>query len=840
MIAKSKILDNKLKIIYAQNDSNPLVSLQLFVRIGSSWESREEAGFSHFMEHLVFKSTPKFPQNSVMEYITNLGGHFNAYTEYDSTCFYITLPSKFLQEGIEVLAELARFANFSEAEFDFEKQVVIEELKEYQNHPEEAFMDKITASYFSVNPYRFPIVGNIATLKNAKRANLHFFYQKYYFPENCYFVITGDFVENVLIDDIKKYFGDWQNKKKIERKKTFGEFPKTPKFYSFKKKISHDFLAFALPDLSDANPKAYHLSLATKAFAIGKNSRLHQRLFNDEKIVDSVKAHTYSGINDGATVILVMPKKGANLTKIIDIFQEELEQFYRHGLHHIELTEQKQELTHFHRYSFEYMESLASSLGSEELATDFQEFFNYPEKIQNLENNEISKVIKKYFDPQLLQTYHCGKQKLDEAVILAKMSKKIPTSTKANLQKDVVQTTLENGMKLIFKRVKGKPTVGIAISYNVSQLNETMGNRGVNLITGGMLLYGNEKRNYKQFLNFCTTNGIHFGVNAESETTSIRAKCFKEILPTTLDLMAEVVLKPTFPQEHLQNLQLTYKSNLDRVKDYPEYFASKLWKQMIFGKKSNLINRSGNKTAIGRITAQQLRNWHQRYYHPENMAISIVGDFDFNEALFMCEKNFVFPKNGFVKSNQKPIFHPSEKHFVKRNIGSDQAIINIGGFACKGADLRKNTAFYVLSQILGGDTDSILFNELREKRGLAYSVLFDFNSIHTLGFWNAMAVVDKKNGKQTVDLIMQIFEDIKNNGIPKKKLEITKNYIRGQRLLENESVLNLAHNLSILEAMGYGYQYFLNREKRLDEVDTEILHKLAKEYLKDSYTHILS
>ncbi|MBT6993753.1 MAG: insulinase family protein [Candidatus Cloacimonetes bacterium] len=840
MIAMSKVLDNKLKIIYAQNDSNPLVSLQLFVRIGSSWEDKDEAGFSHFMEHLVFKSTPKFPQNSVMEYITNLGGHFNAYTEYDSTCFYITLPSKFLKEGIDILAQLTQFANFSEAEFNFEKQVVIEELKEYQNNPEESFMDQITESYFSINPYKFPIVGNISTLKSAKISDLQKFYKKYYFPENCYFVVTGDIVENVLISEMKKCFGDWENQKKIERKKTFADFPKMPAIQSFKKKISHDMLAFVLPDLSDANPKAYHLSLATKAFAIGKNSRLHQRLFNDEKIIDSVRVHTYSGINDGATMILIMSKKGANLTKIIEIFQEELEQFYRHGLRHIELTEQKQELIHFHRYSFEYMESLASNLGSEELATDFQEFFAYPEKIKNLSNAEITKVINKYFDPKILQIYHCGKQKLDETNILTKMNEKNIILPKTNLQKDVFQTTLENGMKIIFKRVKGKPTVGVSISYNVSQLNETMGNRGVNLLTGGMLIYGNEKRDYKQFLNFCTTNGIHFGVNAESETTSIRAKCFNEMLPTTLDLMAEVVLKPTFPQEHLHNLQLTYKSNLDRVKDYPEYFAGKLWKQMIFGKNSNLINKVGNKTSIGKITVKQLRSWHQKYYHPENMAISIVGDFDFSEALFMCEKNFVFPKNGFVKSNQNPIFQPSEKHFIKKSIGSDQAIINIGGFACKGSDLKKNTAFYLLSQILGGDTDSILFNELREKRGLAYSVLFDFNSIHTLGVWNAMAVVDKKNESRTVDLIMQIFEDIKNNGILEKKLEITKNYIRGQRLFENESVLNLAHNLSILETMGYGYKYFQNREKRLNEVNIDFLHKLAKEYLKDSYTHILS
>ena len=149
------VLKNGFKIITARDISNPIISMQLHVKMGSAWESEKEAGFSHLTEHLVFKSTSKFPDNEIYERITFLGGHINAYTEYDSTCYFITLPTKFAEEGLEILAELVRNANFNDDEFEFERKVVIEELKQIQNDPEEWFLEKIAQEYFKENPIKY-------------------------------------------------------------------------------------------------------------------------------------------------------------------------------------------------------------------------------------------------------------------------------------------------------------------------------------------------------------------------------------------------------------------------------------------------------------------------------------------------------------------------------------------------------------------------------------------------------------------------------------------------------------------------------------------------------------
>jgi len=841
MKVTSRHLENKFKVITARDNSNPLVCLQLYFRIGSAWEENSEAGYSHLTEHLVFKSTSSFPNNAIMNKVTNLGGTLNAYTEFDSTCFYVTLPSKFMEEGIKILSELAIKANFSDEDFNSEKKVVIEELKQFKNEPEDSFIEDIAADYFTKNPYKKPIIGNLNSLRKADPKSLRKFYKKYYVPNNSFLVASGDITGNALDDVIEKYFGSWKTSSLKAQLRICNNFPTKPIVKFMKKDISSNMLAFVIPDLAETDPDSYPLSLATKAFAIGKNSRLYNRLFTKEKLIDGVRVHSLSGINDGASVIVILPKQNANLTKISKIFLEELKLFLANGMGDTELEDNKKELVYFYRYTFEYIESIASSLGSEEILSNYKKFFEYPEMIKKITDNDLKRVISKYFSKDHLYIYCTGKENLNEELIKKDLLKKYVTNSKITEQ-TFFETRLDNGMKVLLKKVTGKPTIGISLSYEVSQLNETKENLGINYLTSALLLYGNEKRNYQQFVNYCTSNGINFGISPQSETTLVSAKCFKEMLPASLELLADVVIRPTFPIEHFNNIKQTIKSSMDRAKDYPQHNSGRLFKELMFGKKSNLNNRSGSKTIIQNITMKKVKEWYTKHYQPGNLSLAIAGDFNFDDALRLCETNFIFKKNNYSHSLQNAIINSSKIKSKVVKKGMDQAIIKIGGFACNSNEQMKNTAFHILSQIIGGESDSILFTELREKRGLAYSVDFSYSSVRSIGFWVASAVVDKSKKDQAVRVIRDVLKNIKTNGITQEELETTKNFIRGQRLMEQESVLNLAQTLSILESLGLGYSYYLKRDERLDEVDVKMLHDLATEYFKeeDQFIHIMT
>ncbi len=698
---ETSVMPNGLKIIMSESHANPLISLMVFVRVGSCWEKPEEAGFSHFLEHLVFKSTRDFPDGSLSEKAAFYGGTLNAYTEYDSTCFFITLPSRYTREGLHLLSELVCRTAFDEIEFESERKVVLEELKQYRNDPEEVFLERIPQDYFTENPLRNPVIGDEQILRKARFEDIQRFRHKWYVPNNAYVVACGDLKPDELTGMMSEYFSDWKPAKVHHGNLPLDPLPVKSGFKQYKRKLANGFLAFSIPDFSDLNEDFNAYNLAIKAFAQGKNSRLYQRLFEKEKLIDGMQLHSYSGVNDGMAILMVNPKKGGDPYRIIGIVRDELEDFYRFGMKSDELDRIKTESLHQHRYTGEYAESLGMSLGNDELTVGWESFVRLPEIVSRITEADTRRVIRKYLYPEVLQVYYMGSDHLDPKRVLSR--EKRAALPEISTVADCVTTTLSSGMKVCLKKVTGKPTIGIAIGIVASQLNEREGSRGINQLTSTLLMHGNAKRNYLQMLEYCSDQGIVLGVTNHLETTTIRCKCFEDKLFTALDLLHDVLSAPLFPNDHLHNIRNTVVSSLNRIKDYPQQYSGKLWKEMIFGQHSNLLHRYGRIKDLRDISRKRIIEWYRTYYNPRQMVITIVGDMPVEETIEYLEKTLANLENrSLPPTTQEALLAPSDRRFRRKDTGMDQSIIQLGGFGCRYDEREKNTAFYVLSQILGG------------------------------------------------------------------------------------------------------------------------------------------
>jgi len=845
----SVTLDNGFKVILIPHHAHQVISLQLFVRIGSCWECEEEAGYSHLIEHLVFKSTKKFPSNQLSLRASFLGSNINAYTEFDSTCYYLTLSSRFDGEGLEILSELARNANFTDLDFAYEKGVVLEELNQYENDPEDFFLEKIPNLYFIESPYKKPIIGSKKSLLEATPERLRRFYRRYYTPENSFLVASGDFKSDEFIEKIKHYFTGWKKsdeksreskQKRLKPLQTL--YPETFTIDSLQKTIGKSLLGFTVPELSDTKPESHTLALIMRIFAIGKKSRLYRRLFLKEKLVDQIRVESFTGIHDGISIVLIIPKDNIYVERIIDIFLEEYDKIRHFGLSIDEIDQARTELLHSHRYSFEYMQYLGMSLGTEELLGNYKLFIDYPKIIRKITEKTLLDTLKRYYTFEQLGIFHLGRsfncrERIRDRVRSLQIRKIANGATRG----EFYETDLLNGTRVMMKRVVGRPTIGITAAFPVSQLNEKTGQRGINLLTSILLLYGNEKNSYDQLLEYCSRHGIQLDVSAQEEVTLVKIKCFSEMFATSLELLSNVIRFPLFPSEHFYNIQKTLLSNLERVKDFPGYYAVYLWKRQIFGRESNLLEREGTKTTLRKISRKQVVNWFKDFYNLSAMSLSIVGDFDFEDTLFNCERLFTDQQIVTDKQSQQMIINSGNRNKHNRLDNNQQAIIHIGGFGCSSKEVEKNTAFHLLAHIIGGDMSSRLCEELREKRGWAYSVGFDYISLKESGIFVASAMVDKRYSKETQKLIIKILEDVGKYGVTESELEIAKNTIRGQRLRVEESVLGQASAIAMLDVLGYDYEFYLNREKRLQKIRTSDIQTLAKEYFRvDSlYRHVL-
>ena len=186
-------LANGLQLLAREAHLAPLVNLQIWAGVGSADEGPEERGLAHFHEHMLFKGTERRGVGEVAGEIEGAGGQINAYTSFDVTVYYATLPSDALDTGLDVLADAALHSIFDPAELKREQEVVLEEIRRSQDSPGHVLGELGFRSAYGVHPYREPILGTLSSVESFDRERVLRFFRRWYAPDNLNVVAAGDF-----------------------------------------------------------------------------------------------------------------------------------------------------------------------------------------------------------------------------------------------------------------------------------------------------------------------------------------------------------------------------------------------------------------------------------------------------------------------------------------------------------------------------------------------------------------------------------------------------------------------------------------------------------------------
>ncbi len=872
--ARHFTLNNGLKTIYHIDNSNPIVCVQLHIRVGSIFENDEQRGFSHFIEHLAFKSTGKYPLNSISDIVPKLGGMINAYTDFDSTCYYLLLPSEHFTTAVEILSELAFAVNFTDLDVQSEKDIIIEEIKQYENEPEVDFIEYIQNDYFTTNPMKHQVLGTVQSIKQTRYKTLRAFYEDYYVPNNAFLVFSGAIEEQQITDTVTTLFSDWQPKMIKETQLDQFIEPELPQYCStFRaKKKGSTYLAFLLPELTDRHPDSTEMLIAMRILAIGKSSRLYRRLVEEEKICSSVKVSSLACILSGASIIHITPSKKNSLARIIDIFFEEYNQILAGNIDRDEFELVKHDILNSWLYSFESMESAATTIATDELNGDYQKLYTYPQALNEITYADLITKTSKYWKQDRLRIYYQDSSQSCNSYISELRPPKnqhLPIDKKIN-KRNIVKPShcpnrhntftindisnsdnqglyefkLSSGLKVVYKQQSAKSISGVALSTDICQLMEDESQRGINYLCSTASLYGSKLRDYDSIQQLSRKLGFSLRVSHHLDTTSYRGKCFSSDLDTVLQIISELVLFPAFPAKYLGMIKANSIDNLRREKHYPVSFAFREWQNQLFGRSNNLDTASGSISSLTKLTNEVIRGWHANWNIADQFVLCIISDKSISEVQSSCERHFgsgVMPGQTQARLQARVACLPQSQKRKIYKMDSEQAIINLGGFGCKASDVRANTAFHLLSQIIGGDINSRMFNILREKYGYAYQTGFDFTSISQLGFWNAYVFCDPDDYKASIKLTKEIIKDVRERGVTADELETARNYLIGMHRFDAESVSWQASTISNLLALGYSIEHFLSREERIRSIRLDELQDVAHKWLQEYniYTHIL-
>lgn len=864
-------LENGFKAILRQDHTHPIVCLQLYVRAGSIFEAPRQAGFSHLVEHLVFKRTRDFAFNEITLKVNDLGGNINAYTDTDSTCYYIMLPSEHAREGFNILSQIARHAQPVPKDLRAEQDIIVEEINQYANDPEVSFLENTLQKYLSTNPMRLPVMGSAKSVRDATLVALKRYYQRHYTASNSFMAVAGDIGADQVRCTLIEFFGDWAQLKRPHFPKSISRFKQPEKMVFRTEGIpgTGNLVALVLPELPETHKDSLALSIVIRHLAYGRASILHKALVDNTRLCSSVKVIPHSGILSGATTILLSPTSLKANRAIGDILACELHSLQTNGIGADELEMIRKDLIHTWAYDMDGNENIASMIGSEELLGDYNRLYEFPSKIEGVTVEAVNAAIRLYLRKDRLAVYYttngktsgtqddffdlrcssspkarknsypsCG---IDTRTLYHDTRELIPPINDIQIDASHRLYTYPDGLRFFHGWRPGRDITGFALAFPVSQLCEGPSERGLNYFTTSAMLYATRKLATEQLLCLCRGLGLDISVSHQTDCTIFHGKCQSRYLAQALHVLREIVFEPLLAAKHINTIKATARDDIHRENDYPETRAYLEWLGILLGRSNQFGRATGNLGDVRSVTSDKVKNWHNRYYHQNHSVLSICGPMPAEEANTIVAGVFGGdPVTADTPQGYLPALQAAPHARIDKR-GSQQAIIHVGGFMAPGMDQEATTAMHVLAQVIGGESSSRLFDLLREKHAFAYQCGMDMVITRDLSFWYIYAMCDLNDHQQCLDHIKDVLSDVARNGVTAQEIELAVNYLVGMHRYDSESATYQAMELASLLALGYPPDHVMHREKRLRGVDREAIHAAASRWLQPNalFTYVL-
>ena len=393
---KKHVLENGLTIIGEEIPYVKSISLGVWINAGSRIEDEEISGVSHFIEHMLFKGTRNRTSKQIASEIDNLGGQINAFTSKECTCYYVKLLDSHIDIGIDVLSDMILNSKFNEDDLDKERSVIIEELKMYEDSPEDLAYDLLTENIYKNDPLGMNIIGTEESLKRLNREKLLDYFNKYYVPNNSVIAISGNFNFDEIINKIEEKFKVWKKRDvNVDIKKA--EFKSC--FLTKNKDIEQVNLAMSLEAVPLENDKeVYALAVINTVFGGSLSSRLFQKIREEKGLVYSIYS-SQSLYRKCGELGIFASMSNEHLKEVYESIIEEIKIMKKYYLTDQEIKESKEQLKGSYILGLESTSSRMMSIGRALLLNNKVESTDdILKSIDNVDRETVKIVIDKIFN----------------------------------------------------------------------------------------------------------------------------------------------------------------------------------------------------------------------------------------------------------------------------------------------------------------------------------------------------------------------------------------------------------------------------------------------------------
>jgi len=846
MRARIETLANGLTVVLRETAAAPVVTFQMWVGVGSADERDHEAGLAHVLEHMLFKGTARRGVGEIAQDVERAGGYINAWTSHDETVFHITMASRFLDQGLDVLADAIQHAALDGQELARELTVIREEIRMGRDNPARMTTEGLFGAMFRKHPYGRPVIGYDRTVRSFDRRLVSAFYRRWYVPKNMVLVVAGDFDAERMTTKVTRAFADFDGRGVPRRSTRLAEpAQRRSRLVQRAYPVSESNLALGFPIPGMTHDDVPALDLLAAVLGQGASSRLETRVRREQGLATEIRAMAYTPKDAGVFGVygMVPPHKLAAAVEAVTV---ELERVVEEAIPPREIEKARSLLLSDSHYSEETVDGVARKLGYYALHCGDVNFEDrYMAGLVAAQAADLSEIAARYLAPSRASvsvivpdpqhrplerkvSWIKGRgrrarveEKLLERELIGALEGRwkgrVGKPRRAATKPATTVQRLSSGDTLIVRPDPGARIAAARAAFLGGLRREPRTKSGIISLLANTLTRGTARMTAAEVALALDAQACSVGGFGGRNTIGVHGEFLAQRFAEGFELFADCLRRPAFdPAEVARERELLIEE-VRASADHLDRRAFELFQARLFGRHPYGRSILGTEETVAALEPRDLRRFLNRVTGAGQMVLAVVGGVDPDEVVELAERLLV-PGAGKGRPPKdpapwKPLKGPVQ---VTESAPKEQSHVVLGfpGVALDDAD---RFAVDVLTEILGGHGGR-LFASLREERGLAYAVTaLSMEGIEP-GYVALYTGTSPGQEREVVAAMRRELERITTARPARAELDRVKQHLIGTRAISRQRSAARAAGMALGQLYGLGHDADVRYPREVEQV----------------------
>jgi zinc protease len=851
-----EVLPNGLTILVAEDHTTPVVAINLWVRAGYFDEEDRETGISHVIEHMFFKGTTDRPRpDQIATEIKSLGGELNAGTYYDSTNYYVVLPSENFRKGLEIQADALMHPLFEAGELGREIEAVIQEGRRKLDTPAAYATEMLFEEAFRAHRIRRWRIGGEAQLRALTRDDLGAYYAAHYVPGRVILSIVGAVETARAVETAHLFLGGMAAREGA----ALGSPPEPPQTEFRHRRIQGDIrrgyalLGFHTPPvLTDDD---FALRILAHTLGAGRASRLFQSVKETAGLVDSIGASVESFRDIGLLTILaeVEPPKGPLAVRAI---QAEIGRIRSEPPSGQEIERARAAI------EFRYHQGRADVLGRSSTLAYFEALGDYaleersierlnrvaPDDVRragetylNLENATLLEYLPEdaTVEPMERDAYLDALRRVapappPPAPVRAAAPAAVAPGAPSRVERTeriggVDRHRFESGLVVLHEERRDLPLVTICVALRGGRSGEGRENSGITRLMQAAQVKGSTTRDARQLALEIEGMGSSIERMVDDDSFGFALGILSRHASRGFQVLMDLIRRPAFRSEEIEKERALLLASQDTIKDQSLPYTFQLFRQAAFGSHPYALPSYGLSAPVQAMKREDLVKWHRLTVRPASMVIAVVGDLGPQEVLDLVSTGTAdWGKEGHAGKDPGQLLGWGASQVVESRRRKQTA--QVIGFPTPGLLTPDRFALDLVQAITSG-LGGRFFEEVRGKRGLAYAVhAFNYHRVNGGAFAIYLATAPKDEAEARRVLFQEIGR-LRREGPRREEADRALHYALGMHAIAMQGNGPRAYRYMDAEVRGLGVEAVQAYPERLSRVGLDDIQDAIWRYL---------